>query len=399
MPAPLAVCLCVGAHLRRKSRGPGRASRSTEVGRQAASRVEEAPDAPGEAEARPACVIVAGIPGSGKSTLCRILCGIFENAAWINQDQFVSGSSPGSRKRARELFLSGIRRALTRALEQSGQGSGSHLVCVDKVNVLQEHRQDVLTIAEELGWQAKGGLILLCELTATAPSSGKSLRPAVDKDRLLSHCLTRVQERGAAHKSLRPEESDIQEVLEKFVHISQRVSLLELASFDEQVVIDISRSAVEKASEVIAALQGLGWSPELRPAASRSSTAEEWVLFPATPKRPAFFWNRRSRTSAWELPGSFHPAWHGFATAEGDVFFRCARTLETMWELPPMPHSGLRDAPSEGVAEDDFAVHLEAEFQRLQQQEELLRQRARHRCRAAEAQSLSHEAKPSLANA
>ncbi|CAE7223626.1 ML2 [Symbiodinium sp. CCMP2592] len=106
-----------------------------------------------------ACVVVCGIPGSGKSTLCRLLCAAFENSMWLNQDHFPSGP------RAKVQFLRGVRNSLDAAM----RSRRSALVCVDKVNVQK---------AQSKPWRAmqeRGGITIFCELCELS-SPGNLLR-------------------------------------------------------------------------------------------------------------------------------------------------------------------------------------------------------------------------------
>lgn len=72
-----------------------------------------------------ACVAVSGLPGSGKSSLCRLLCGAFEESAWVNQDNFAATGRP------RTAFLRALRASLQRALQKGGGRRGG----AEKVNM------------------------------------------------------------------------------------------------------------------------------------------------------------------------------------------------------------------------------------------------------------------------
>eukprot|EP00439_Symbiodinium_sp_Y106_P038470 s1032_g4.t1 len=119
-----------------------------------------------------ACVVVCGIPGSGKSTLCRLLCAAFESSTWLNQDHFPSGP------RARLQFLRGVQNSLDAAMHSRR----SALVCVDKVNVQKVHREGFWQQAEEVGWKD----FLKCDRTEsreTGPAwvNGKSMTMSMDE--------------------------------------------------------------------------------------------------------------------------------------------------------------------------------------------------------------------------
>ncbi|CAJ1437210.1 unnamed protein product [Effrenium voratum] len=123
--------------------------------------------------------------------------------------------------------------------------------------------------------------------------------------------------------------------------------------------------------QVSTALRRLGWAPRLRRLTSADPEADEWVFFPQVDDRPSFFWNRRTDQSVWQKP-PVEPAWLGFP-AEDRAFFRCVRTKEKMWTLPPLVEGVQRSAGEPLSAEDHLRFLLEAEWARLQRQEEALR--------------------------
>ncbi|CAK9091410.1 unnamed protein product [Durusdinium trenchii] len=229
-----------------------------------------------------ACVVVSGLPGSGKSTLCRLLCAAFEASAWVNQDQF-SGSV-----RTKDLFLRAVESSLEDALQQS-----TALVCIDKVNLQKVHRREILDRAEEVGWKEKGGLLLLCELSSD-----------------MMHCKSRIEGRGVAHRSLYPRQ-DLQVILQRHSRQSQPLDEEELEAFHKRVTIDAKTEAVDKAFQVITTLRLLGWAPRLRPLGIAQPEAQEWVKFPKVDQRPTFYWNRRTEQSRWSLPSGLEAAWQG----------------------------------------------------------------------------------------
>jgi len=299
--------------------------------------------------------VVCGIPGSGKSTLCRLLCAAFESSTWLNQDHFPSGP------RARLQFLRGVQNSLDAAMHSRR----SALVCVDKVNVQKVHREGFWQQAEEVGWKEGGGITIFCELCELS-SPGNLLR----------HCQSRIEHRGPAHNSLHPS-PQLPVILDKHLQSWEPLDEEELSRFDAHVRIDVSFRAVDKAMQVITALRRLGWCPRLRSLASASPASDEWVAFPRL-GQPTYYWNRRTGESVWQVPEAVEPAWTGYR--DGDhAFFRCAHTSETLWQLPPLASASSAPAPSASQcssAEDQLKHLLEAEWARLQGREESIRRDA-----------------------
>ncbi|CAJ1453336.1 unnamed protein product, partial [Effrenium voratum] len=90
-------------------------------------------------------VLVRGLQGSGKSTLCRALAQL-TGGEWINQDEVAAG---GGRRSAKELFLKAVQAAAAR--------SDVRFLFVDKIHTLKQHRDDVVA-AVNSGFQARSGL-------------------------------------------------------------------------------------------------------------------------------------------------------------------------------------------------------------------------------------------------
>merc|ERR1740123_2040058 len=75
-------------------------------------------------------LIVGGLMGSGKSTLCRMLAHLL-GGVWINQDEF---SHKG--KGAKKAFLAEIKSV--------AKDKKVPVLIVDKINTMRQHRQEIL---------------------------------------------------------------------------------------------------------------------------------------------------------------------------------------------------------------------------------------------------------------
>ena len=75
-------------------------------------------------------LVVAGLMGSGKSTICRMLRHLFQGC-WINQDEF---SHLG--KGAKKAFLA--------AIEKAAADETVPVLLVDKINTMKQHREEIV---------------------------------------------------------------------------------------------------------------------------------------------------------------------------------------------------------------------------------------------------------------
>ncbi|CAJ1428900.1 unnamed protein product, partial [Effrenium voratum] len=144
-------------------------------------------------------VLVRGLQGSGKSTLCRALAQL-TGGEWINQDEVAAG---GGRRSAKELFLKAVQAAAAR--------SDVRFLFVDKIHTLKQHRDDVVA-AVNSGFQARSGLrtgrvaLVLLNLCHPEDEEGEYHKAA-------EVCCARIAARGLGHLSLLPQAVDAREVV------------------------------------------------------------------------------------------------------------------------------------------------------------------------------------------
>ncbi|CAK0871303.1 unnamed protein product, partial [Prorocentrum cordatum] len=123
-------------------------------------------------------IIVAGLMGSGKSTLCRMLRHLF-GGTWVNQDEF---SHLG--KGAKKAFLAEVKRA--------AGDKQTQVLLVDKINTLRQHRQEILD-AMDAGLR---GEAVLVEVRHPADPEGRWEHTA-------ELCQARIEARGERHRTLK----------------------------------------------------------------------------------------------------------------------------------------------------------------------------------------------------
>ena len=141
-------------------------------------------------------VLVRGLQGSGKSTLCRALAHLTQGE-WINQDEVAAGAKRGSN--AKELFLKAVSTA-------AGQPNVRYLF-IDKIHTLKQHRDDVVTAVMQ-GFQGREGRVAVVLLNLCHPEDDEG-----DYLEAAKWCTRRIQSRGLGHLSLLPQAVDAEAVV------------------------------------------------------------------------------------------------------------------------------------------------------------------------------------------
>eukprot|EP00746_Dinoflagellata_sp_MGD_P126014 gnl/MRDRNA2_/MRDRNA2_60942_c0_seq1.p1 gnl/MRDRNA2_/MRDRNA2_60942_c0~~gnl/MRDRNA2_/MRDRNA2_60942_c0_seq1.p1 ORF type:complete len:1875 (+),score=360.74 gnl/MRDRNA2_/MRDRNA2_60942_c0_seq1:45-5669(+) len=146
-------------------------------------------------------VLVRGLQGSGKSSLCRALSSLL-GGEWINQDEIARSACKGRRVSAKEVFLN--------AIEASAARPEVRYIFVDKIHTLRQHRDDV-RIAVEKGFKLRSsdaGRVAFALLNFVHPK---------DEEGEYAHasevCAQRIAARGLCHLSLVPQAVDVDEVV------------------------------------------------------------------------------------------------------------------------------------------------------------------------------------------
>jgi len=122
-------------------------------------------------------LIVGGLMGSGKSTLCRMLAHLLEGV-WVNQDEF-SHLGRGAKKG----FLAEIKNV--------SQDRKVPTLIVDKINTTQQHRGEIL---EAMKHGVSGDVAFI---QIAHPDD-----PPDSLQRTMELCLSRIRGRGQGHRTL-----------------------------------------------------------------------------------------------------------------------------------------------------------------------------------------------------
>eukprot|EP00930_Biecheleria_cincta_P059642 TRINITY_DN45356_c0_g1_i1.p1 TRINITY_DN45356_c0_g1~~TRINITY_DN45356_c0_g1_i1.p1 ORF type:complete len:960 (-),score=156.09 TRINITY_DN45356_c0_g1_i1:78-2957(-) len=177
-------------------------------------------------------LVVGGLMGSGKSTLCRMLRHLL-GGTWVNQDEF---SHLG--KGAKRAFLAEVKRA-------SGDDS-TPVVLVDKINTLRQHRDDILQAMESGG---RGDIVFV------------QLRHPQDKPGSWVHCTelceARIRSRGEGHRTLKGTNPKLRGILQGTAKDVQAMAEDERRRFAEVVTADMTLSPVSLVMQLLSELGAL----------------------------------------------------------------------------------------------------------------------------------------------
>jgi len=211
--------------------------------------------------ARCVCIILSGLHGCGKSALCNILKEVL-GGTLLSADEiaFKQGASEAG-KHSRQAFVTEFRNSLVRGLSCSDQSRYEKLILVDKPNTVRNHRLELLQTFKKLKWKLRGGAIMFVDFTHSADSFGYGADGQLSKrysEQHISVCLGRVESRGAAHHFLTPSPK-LRGILQGAARVAEAPSADELTNFDARVCLDVTKSPLDMASDVLEELCRLGW--------------------------------------------------------------------------------------------------------------------------------------------
>lgn len=160
-------------------------------------------------------LVVAGLMGSGKSTLCRMLAHLL-GGVWINQDEF---SSKG--KGAKKAFLAEIKRVAADATIP--------IMIVDKINTMRQHRVDIL---ESMQSDRQGNAVFV-QLAHPKDTPGSF----ENQSRM---CICRIQARGQNHRTLMGDDPKLQQILNMTVKGVEPMADDEMKRFGGHFYVDMT---------------------------------------------------------------------------------------------------------------------------------------------------------------
>ena len=166
-------------------------------------------------------VLVRGLQGSGKSTLCRALRDVL-GGRWVNQDEVGATC-----RKPKNKFL--------REVESAVAERGLRYLFVDKIHTQRQHRDDVLAAvaAGRLRRERESRATPVHQRVAVALLS---LHHPSDDDSSSQWaqdvCIGRVERRGLGHLSLVPEGCDVNSVIERAGAESEQLDDEERCRYD-----------------------------------------------------------------------------------------------------------------------------------------------------------------------
>lgn len=179
-------------------------------------------------------LVVAGLMGSGKSTLCRALRHLL-GGVWVNQDEFAHKG-----KAAKKAFLAEVQRVANDKCIPA--------LLVDKINTQLQHRREIL---EAMKGGAAPGMVVLLQLRhpADAPERWENA---------VNLCQDRILGRGTGHRTLKGDNPELGKILRMTANGVQPMSEDELREFRSRIELDMTLAPAELVHSALTALLAAG---------------------------------------------------------------------------------------------------------------------------------------------
>jgi len=178
-------------------------------------------------------IVVGGLMGSGKSTVCRMLADLLDGT-WINQDEFAYKS-----KNAANAFLAEIKNI--------SKNSKVPVLIVDKINTMHQHREGILDAMES----GLAGDVVFVQFAHPLDTPGNF-------DYQIEECIKRIRKRGLGHRTLMGGNPELEGIVRMTAGGLEPLRDAELARLSGYFVVDMTMPPGRAVTQLLADLYGEG---------------------------------------------------------------------------------------------------------------------------------------------
>lgn len=189
-------------------------------------------EAPEEEPPRQLRLVIGGLMGSGKSTICRMLRHLLKGT-WINQDEF------SSQKNAKKAFL--------KAIAEAAADDAVAVLLVDKINTERQHRSGIV---QEMR-KGRPGDIVYVQI--------KHPDDATDRwENTLSWCESRIARRGSGHRTLMADNPQLRSILQRTAQAAEPLSKEEARNFAATLRVNMVQTSIVQVMKLLQDLDEVG---------------------------------------------------------------------------------------------------------------------------------------------
>ncbi|CAE7328030.1 unnamed protein product [Symbiodinium sp. CCMP2456] len=189
-------------------------------------------EAPEEEPPRQLRLVIGGLMGSGKSTICRMLRHLLQGT-WINQDEF------SSQKNAKKAFL--------KAIAEAAADDAVAVLLVDKINTERQHRSGIV---QEMR-KGRPGDIVYVQI--------KHPDDATDRwENTLSWCESRIARRGSGHRTLMADNPQLRSILQRTAQAAEPLSKEEARNFAATLRVNMVQTSIVQVMKLLQDLDEVG---------------------------------------------------------------------------------------------------------------------------------------------
>ncbi|CAE7847935.1 unnamed protein product [Symbiodinium necroappetens] len=189
-------------------------------------------EAPEEEPPRQLRLVIGGLMGSGKSTICRMLRHLLKGT-WINQDEF------SSQKNAKKAFL--------KAIAEAAADDAVAVLLVDKISTERQHRSGIV---QEMR-KGRPGDIVYVQI--------KHPDDATDRwENTLSWCESRIARRGSGHRTLMADNPQLRSILQRTAQAAEPLSKEEARNFAATLRVNMVQTSIVQVMKLLQDLDEVG---------------------------------------------------------------------------------------------------------------------------------------------